>query len=216
MTLAGSPKGTSLLKQVQEWVSHSRVPTFVVGIVSFVWLVMVVPFLSLYHDGVAPFFSAANKGNQDLANYYMAGSIVLAGDLDSLYPVPQENIQHNVGWPDCADSKPGYIKVANEKGVEESFRFIFPPPSALLFVPLAMLPYGIARWVWIMGLGLSCWGACALACRIGNKCGCSRLVSLAFLVFLGISSIYDEEFAYRKQHSSSCIGYRISGSRGFG
>jgi hypothetical protein len=94
--------------------------------------------------------------------------------------VPRENIQHNVGWPECADSKPGYKKIAKEKGVEESFRFILPPPSALLFVPLAVFPYGVARWVWIVVLGVSCWGACMLAFRLGRKCGCSQITALLF------------------------------------
>ncbi len=183
----GSSTCTRLLKTFWTWLNQSRVPHFVVGTVSFIWLVAGVPFLSLYNNGVDPFFSAANKGNQDLANYYMAGSVVLAADFNSLYPVPRENIEHNVGWPDCADSKTGYTQIAHEKGVEESFRFILPPPSALLFVPLAMLPYWIARWVWVICLGASCWGACALAYSLGRKCGCSQFVALVFWIFWAFS-----------------------------
>jgi hypothetical protein len=157
--------------------------------ISFVWLVIVVPFLSLHNDGIEPFFSPANKGNQDLANYYMAGSIVLEKDFKSLYPVPKEGIQHNVGWPDCSTVKPDYARLADEKGVEDSFRFILPPPSAALFVPFALLPYPLARWVWVGFLGLCLWGCCGTSYHITRKCGGTRTAGMIWWMVWAFSPL---------------------------
>lgn len=177
------------LNRCWQWLDRSQASRFFIWISTLIWLAAAAPFLSLYKDGVAPFFSAKNKGSQDLANYYMAGSVVLARDFDSLYPVPKENIRHNAGWPDCSDSKPGYVKLAGQKGVEDSFRFILPPPSALLFVPFGLIPYSVARWVWVSFLGLCCWGACLLSYGMGRRCGGSQRTGLIISAFWAFSPL---------------------------
>jgi hypothetical protein len=178
-----------------------------VALLSFLWLVIGVPFLSLYQDGVRPFFSPVNKGNQDLANYYMAGSIVIEGAFDSLYPVPRENIRHNAGWPDCSDSKPGYVELAQRKGVEDSFRFILPPPSALLFVPLGLIPYPAGRWVWVIFLGFCCWGTCLLASHTARRCGCSQGTSLFLFAVWAFSPLILK--ALRTANSTPLLAFSI-------
>lgn len=180
---------TFCFKGVWQWLDQSKVLRFSIWISALVWLVAAVPFLSLYNDGVSPVFSSQNKGSQDLANYYMAGSVVLAGDFNSLYPVPKENIRHNAGWPDCSDRKQKYIELAQRKGVEDSFRFILPPPSALLFVPFGLIPYSVERWVWVSFLGLCCWGACLLAYCMGRRCNCSQRTSMIVFTFWAFSPL---------------------------
>ena len=166
-------KYTTFLKFTDHALGN-KVTFWLVVVGSLLWLTVVVPFLSLHNDGIKPLFSPTNKGNQDLANYYMAGSIVIANDFESLYPHPKDNIKHNVGWPDCSDVKPGYAALAKKKGVEDSFRFILPPPSASLFIPLALLPYPLARWIWVCFLGFCVWGCCAISYHIARNENGSR------------------------------------------
>jgi alpha-1,2-mannosyltransferase len=142
--------------------------------VSFVWLVAVVPFLSLYQSGVRPLFSPG-AGNQDIAQYYMGGLVVRCGQGSALYPIPKKDAHQNAGWPHSSTPKAEYARLMEEFGVEDSFRFILPPPAALLFVPLSLLPYGLARWVWMAILGLACWGLCVIGHRNGRLCGVSKL-----------------------------------------
>lgn len=156
---------------------------------SFVWLTAAVPFLSLYHNGVRPVFSPQNHGSQDFAQYYMGGAVVLDGAYDSMYPDAKEGLRANVGWPESSTPKPGYIAVAEKRGVEDSFRYMLPPPSALLFVPLALLPYEAARVVWVSLLGAACWGVCFFAYRMNLRCGGSRATGLFWCGFWSFSPL---------------------------
>ena len=157
---------------------NKRILTWLVGCSSFLWLVIIVPFLSLHNGGVEPIFSPTNKGNQDRANYYMAGSIALNNDFKSLYPIPLKDIDHNAGWPECSTVKPGYAELAQKKGVENSHRFILPPPSSFLFIPLALLPYSVSCWIWSIFLGLCLWGSCVLSHIITLRSGGSQIAGL--------------------------------------
>ncbi|MDD3277133.1 MAG: hypothetical protein PHP93_08805 [Kiritimatiellales bacterium] len=85
--------------RLTEWIENTPYAFLCVAVSSFLWSTAAVPFLSLHHDGIRPFFSPVNKGNQDLAQYYMGGAVVLESTYESMYPDALENIQANVGWP---------------------------------------------------------------------------------------------------------------------
>lgn len=161
-----------------EWVERKPIAFSCVAVTSFIWLAAVVPFLSLYHDGVQPFFSPVNKGSQDFAQYYMGGAVVLEGAADAMYPDAKPDIRANVGWPENSVPKPEYAAIALERGVEDSFRYMLPPPTALLLTPLALLPYPLARGIWVVLLGASCWGVCLLSYRMSRRVGGSRFTGL--------------------------------------
>ncbi len=163
-----------------EWVELKPFALWFVGICSFLWLVAGIPFLSLHNDGVRPVFSPENKGNQDLAHYYMGGAILLEGEFDSLYPVPIVGMEANVGWSDSSHPKPVYCTIAEERGVENSFRYILPPPTTLMLAPLALLPYPVAKWVWVCFLGFCCWSICFFSFRMGIRCGLPRFGGLVW------------------------------------
>lgn len=163
-----------------EWVESKPFALWLVGVFSFLWLVVGVPFLSLHNDGVRPVFSPEKKGNQDLAHYYMGGAILLEGEFGSLYPEPIEGMKANVGWPDSSRPKPGYRSIAEERGVENSFRYILPPPTTLILAPLALLPYSLAQWAWVGFLGFCCWSICFFSFRMGIRSGLSPFWGLVW------------------------------------
>lgn len=119
----------------------------------------------------------------------MGGSIALANDYESLYPVPKENIAGNLGLIENSTPKPGYTQLAKDKGVENAIRYILPPTTATLLAPYALLPYPAARWIWICGFGLFLWIACALAFRTARQCGASRLTAAAWWFILAFSPL---------------------------
>jgi hypothetical protein len=149
---------------------------------SFIWLAAVLPFLALHHGGVKPFFTPG-AGFPDFPQYYIGGSLALAGDFASLYAQPGDGATGNIGDPSVSIPKPGYTRLAQEKGVEDNMRYNLPPPSAFLFTPLALFPYPAARWIWIGLLGLLIWIDCLLAARAAETCGAgANTVSLWWFV----------------------------------
>lgn len=171
------------------WVDDKSVAAWIAVVLTFGWLVIVIPFLSLRNDGVRPFFSPENKGNQDLAHYYMGGAICVERAFDSLYPIPKDDLIANVGWPDSSVLKPGYAAIAEARGVENSFRFILPPPTTLLLAPVSLFPYPSARWVWVGMLGFCCWGVCWLSYRVGTQNNVSRCTALFWVMFWAFSPL---------------------------
>jgi alpha-1,2-mannosyltransferase len=86
-----------------------------------------------------------------------------------MYPVPEPGATVNAGWPNASKPQPGYQQRAQEAGIPDAFRFILPPPSALLFVPISLLPWTIAVWVWSFFVALCCWGIALIAARLHRE-----------------------------------------------
>jgi hypothetical protein len=95
---------------------------------------------------------------QDFTQYYMGGLMALHGNWDSIYPVPIPGALHNAGFEDSSTLPDKYRAAAATYGAEGSYRFMQPPPAALLFTPLAILPYKASHFVWIMILTFAAWG----------------------------------------------------------
>ncbi|MEE9368094.1 MAG: glycosyltransferase family 87 protein [Pontiella sp.] len=163
---------------------------FLCAAASLIWCAILVPCLCLYQGGVRPIYNSED-GNQDIANYYMAGKVLIHGRFDALYPIPIEGKNsHNIGWPEMSEVKPGYRDLMGKYGVEDNHRFILPPPSALLFVPFSLLPYPLAKWVWVIALGSAFWGAGFLAFRIGLRTGATVQVALLWWLVWSFSPLY--------------------------
>ena len=168
---------------------RDRSLVWVGGAISFIWLGILVPILSLYGDGILPFFNPLNKGNQDFAQYYMGGAIACEKTFHALYPYPHDHIKSNVGWPISSTVKPEYQSIANKRGVEDSFRYILPPPATLLLMPLALLSYSVARWLWVICLGICCWGIGLLSYLMGRRAQVSSRVCLFWWMFWSFSPL---------------------------
>ncbi len=95
---------------------------------------------------------------QDYTQYYMGGLMALRGNWDSIYPIPLPGGLHNVGFDDSSTLPEKYSQATTELGTEGSYRFMQPPPAALLFAPLAMLPYKTSQLVWTILLIFAAWG----------------------------------------------------------
>lgn len=180
---------TTLYKKATNIISsRSRLIHRAVAFSSLLWLVAALPHLALHNGGVEPFFTPGT-GFVDLAQFYMGGSIALANDYKSLYPDPKENIHGNLGIVENSTPKPGYSQLAESKGVEDSIRYILPPPTALLLSPYAMLPYPTAYRAWIYAFGLFIWLSCALAYRTARHCGISQLAGTVWWFFMAFSPL---------------------------
>jgi hypothetical protein len=147
------------------WI-HSARATRLSLAVAFLWLVLAIPFLSVYQGGVRPFFRPLGPDNYDFAQYYMGAVILRAGRTDALYPNPLETARRNPGWPDGSLMHPAYEELALRAGVGNTHRFVHPPPMAVVLWPLSFLSYEKALWAWSFAMGLCAWGTCLLAGRI--------------------------------------------------
>lgn len=108
---------------------------------------------------------------QDFSQYYMGGVMALRGDWDALYPEPIPGARHNAGFEDSSTLLPKYRDAAIERGVGEgSYRFMQPPPAALLFVPFALLPLKTAHLTWIILLTIAAWGVALQAGEMFRVC----------------------------------------------
>lgn len=178
-----------LLNTLIRWTDEKPWSLRFVAIATFVWLVVVLPFLTLYHNGVRPFYSPEKRGTQDLAQYYMGAVIVIEGAYESMYPTPGSNLTCNVGWPQSSTPKPGYTERTVARGVEDTNRYIMPPPSALLLAPLGLFSYQTARIIWVVLLGFSCWICCALGNHLAWLAGSSRLERIFWWGLWGFSPL---------------------------
>src|SRR5262245_27368600 len=96
---------------------------------------------------------------QDFAQYYMGGLIAMNGEWDVLYPIAHPGALNNAGFSGSSEVHERYRQLANEHGIGDfSMRFFQPPPAALLFVPLALLPYRASLLLWTALLILTTWG----------------------------------------------------------
>jgi hypothetical protein len=118
----------------------------------------------------AKYVTYARRGlpqTQDFSQYYMGGMMALHGEWDSLYPIPRRGALTNAGTGDASDLRERYRRRALAAGVDaDSYRFIQPPPCALLFVPLAMMPFKTAHIVWTLLLIAAAVGVAVQASRV--------------------------------------------------
>jgi Glycosyltransferase family 87 len=91
----------------------------------------------------------------DFPQFYMGGLMARLSEWESLYPIPWSDVE-NPGI--YSDPKPGDLALRESYYVPNYTRFMLPPPAALLFVPLSLLPYRWAGWVWVAVLTACTWG----------------------------------------------------------
>jgi hypothetical protein len=120
-----------------------------------VWLLVLVPVSQL--GRAAPV---------DFGQFYLAGQVARLGLWDSLYPAPAPNGLYNAGWPEASTMRPAYARLAQEHGVGDTFRFIRPPPVALVLIPLGYLDFKTASWVWLMIMAGFAWAVAVQAGQI--------------------------------------------------
>lgn len=104
----------------------------------------------------------------DFPQFYMGGTIALNRAWDDLYPIPT-NPDHNPGEPADSQMRPGYERLAAERGVGDSFRFIQLPHNAVLFAPFALLSIKQAHWAWFVVSALCVWGVALQAGAIHRR-----------------------------------------------
>lgn len=102
----------------------------------------------------------------DIAQYYMGGAMALRERGVDLYPAPIEDGSKNAGFSDSSRLRPRYERIALEQRVAEFNRFVYTPPAALLFVPLALFDYPLARDLWIAAMSLCGFGVGLAAARV--------------------------------------------------
>jgi alpha-1,2-mannosyltransferase len=81
-----------------------------------------------------------NRRGTDFLTHYTAGRMVLAGDARDLYDAPVQAAAQ---------------KAAINAPLDRPSPFLLPPAAALLFAPLALLPYSVAATLWaVVAIGL--------------------------------------------------------------
>jgi hypothetical protein len=89
---------------------------------------------------VALWLHLAARGSfwrSDFTAFYLGGRMVLAGDGARLYDLDAQGDWQARLWPERG-------------GGEALLAFVYPPQDAVLFAPLALLPRGVAFYVWIL------------------------------------------------------------------
>jgi Glycosyltransferase family 87 len=100
--------------------------------------------------------------NPDFPQFYLGGVIARHGEWASLYPIPWSDLD-NPGLH--SNLTPTAEALRQRYDVPNSTRFILPPPTALLLVPLSLLTYQQASWAWCALLIACTWGVAYYAGR---------------------------------------------------
>lgn len=108
--------------------------------------------------------------DSDFQQFYMAGVMLRAGEADELYPLPHAGSPDNPGMKAASDLRPRAAELYKQREVPDITHFMSPPPSALLYTPLAGLSYLRAEWVWVGLLTLSVWVVAVAAGRFHRLC----------------------------------------------
>lgn len=109
---------------------------------------------------------SAQRSTVDFAQFYMAGAIGCAGAWESLYPIPNPDSRHNPGLARDSAMRPAYADLASSLGVGNTMRYIQAPPTALLYLPVGLLPYKTAQVLWGALNGASLWLTAILAASL--------------------------------------------------
>jgi hypothetical protein len=84
----------------------------------------------------------------DFPQLYMGGAMVRLHAGRDLYPIPRAGSPHHPGLPLDSTMRPAFAAVAESLGLENAARYIQSPPTALLFTPMACMPFKIAALWW--------------------------------------------------------------------
>ncbi|HVT91041.1 MAG TPA: glycosyltransferase family 87 protein [Tepidisphaeraceae bacterium] len=112
---------------------------------------------------VALYRNIPNGWVLDYPQYYMGGTIAIHGEWQDLYPIPKPGSMLNPGHVTESTKRPAYARLAEERHVPESHRFIQLPPVALMLIPNALMPYNVSIVVWIIFCAVCAWGAAWMA-----------------------------------------------------
>ena len=88
--------------------------------------------------------------SEDIGQFYMGGLMARTGNWSDLYPEPYAKSLQNPGARADSAMKPLYARLASESGVGDTYRFIQPPPAALMLSPLSFVPFKLAAKLWIL------------------------------------------------------------------
>jgi hypothetical protein len=132
----------------------------------------------------ALYFARGLDQYQDFPQYYMGGVIALVGPADALYPVPRPDALSNPGMVEMSDARPAYARLADERGIGESYRFIQPPPAAVLYLPLAPFPAPLAHVLWMTLLTAATFAIALQAAKITTLCfgSATRVAGIVLLL----------------------------------
>jgi hypothetical protein len=103
---------------------------------------------STVQDGAHPSFLTKEEAvPADFPSYYVAGRVALRAPRAQLY-VPRDGHEHFDTYVMPVDPETPWAQVAIRSGFRQTLPFITPPPSAMLFAPLAELPWRFAYLAW--------------------------------------------------------------------
>ena len=102
----------------------------------------------------------------DFEQFYIGGVIASRGEWDALYPIPKPRSLDNPGLRIHSDAKPKWKSLSKDLGTRDHTHFMLPPPSALLFAPLAFFSYQEAFWFWTFFETACVWGVAILGARL--------------------------------------------------
>jgi len=88
------------------------------------------------------------------------------GAWHALYPIPRAGSQDNPGLSAHSYPKSGWEAIRHIHRVPSDTRFMLPPPSAFLFLPLTYVNLAQAWWIWNAISIASVWGLALFASRL--------------------------------------------------
>ena len=113
------------------------------------------------------------SGLADFPVFYLGVQVAKQGAWVDLYPIPIQGAAGHPGLPDASEPKPLYKSLAEAAGLKRPYRYIFPPPSAILLAPFihGSLESSIVGW-WAL-MGVCCYGSAlvsgAMYARIAGR-----------------------------------------------
>lgn len=99
----------------------------------------------------------------DFSQFYMGGLVARMGAWHALYPIPRAGSQDNPGLSAHSYPKSGWEAIRHIHRVPSDTRFMLPPPSAFLFLPLTYVNLARAWWIWNAISIASVWGLALFA-----------------------------------------------------
>jgi hypothetical protein len=121
------------LKSLPDALNARRARAYALALVLMTFVPYLLPVGTAVVKGTFPLFADGSPIGGDLASHLLGGRLLLDGDLDNLYDLgDQENEWRS--WLPQADFNP----------------YVSPPFMALVYAPLAALPYGVALALWTL------------------------------------------------------------------
>lgn len=102
----------------------------------------------------------------DFEQFYMGGVVARLNEWQALYPSPRPGSLDNPGLRIHSEAKPEWKLLSKKLGVWDHTHFMLPPVSALLFVPLSVLSYKQAFWLWTAIQTLCIWSMALIAAHL--------------------------------------------------